>query len=149
MIEDCSDHQPLTSFSITGSDDDEDELGEAAGSRSTGFLDWYGDPTRYDYLCRGRREAVIGCEMINDYANQPYLRPPLSMLQAAFLSGGLEGDDPSSGKKQRWEYGDSWQDELRSTWTDELDHAGVHRNPVSGSSASGSTRIGGPCSRVT
>ena len=77
LIEDCSDNQPPTPFSITGGDDDEDdELGEDAGNRSSGFLDWYGDTTRHDHLCRGRREAVIGREMITDYAHQPYLQHP-------------------------------------------------------------------------
>ena len=54
---------------------------------------------------------------------------PLSRLQAAILSGGAVGEDPSSKKKQRWEYDDTWQDELHTTWIDELDFARVGHSP--------------------
>ena len=56
LIEDCSEDQPPTSYSITGDDDDDDELGEVAGSRSTGFLDWYGiRPGTITYVEAGER----------------------------------------------------------------------------------------------
>lgn len=55
-----------------------------------GFSDWYGYPPRQDHLCKGRREAVLGSELIDDYV---YQRPPLSRLQAAIMSGGASGED--------------------------------------------------------
>ena len=135
LIEDFDGDRPPVVHS-TRSDDDDDELGEAACIRDTGFFDWYGDPSRHDHLCRGRREAVIGSELVADYAHQPYQWPPLSRLQAAILSGGLVGEDPSSEKKQRWGYDDSWQDELHSIWTDELDLARVGQSPGTSGSRS-------------
>ena len=107
LIEDVDGNLTPAAYSIR-SDDDDDELGETTGSRESGLFDWYGDLTRHDNLCRGRREAVIGSELVVDYAHQPYQWPPLSRLQAAILSGGLVGEDPSSEKKQRWNYDDSW-----------------------------------------
>ena len=61
-----------------------------------------------------------------DFATPPWgPGTPPSLLQSAFLTGGVVGEDPSSEKKQRWEYNDTWQDELHSTWVDELAQARV------------------------
>ena len=57
LIEDCSADQPPAPYSITGDDDDDDELGEVAGSRSTGFLDWYGvRPDTVTYAEEGEKQ---------------------------------------------------------------------------------------------
>ena len=108
-----------------GMSDDTEEPAESGAD--DGFSDWYGYPSAQDHLCRGRREAVLGTAWIDEAA---YLGSPRSLIQIALSSHeAWSKDDPSSKKLHRWQLQEGlsgtieqnlWEDELHSTWTDEL-----------------------------
>ena len=91
-------------------------------SSNDGLSDWFGYPSSVDHLCGGWREAVLGTAWIDEAA---YLKPPLSLLQAA-LSGRAVRSREDPGCKQllrlQLEYPhegldneEVWQDELHDT----------------------------------
>ena len=73
---------------------------------------------------------MLGTAWVDEAA---YLRPPLSRLQAALSSNvARSSEDPSCRKRLRWQLEEGqvddteqvpWEDELYSTWVDELAYA--------------------------
>ncbi len=79
----------------------DEEVGDCDHEGNDGFSNWYGYPSSQDHLCRGRREAVLGTEWIDEAA---YLKPPLSLLQAALSGRAMRSkEDPSCRKLHRWQ----------------------------------------------
>ena len=76
--------------------DDEEVDSSEHGDSNDGFSNWYGHPSPQDNLCRGRRESVLGSAWIDEAA---YVRPPLSMLQAAPSGQGTQRKEDPSCKK--------------------------------------------------
>ena len=57
--------------------DGDDDSSHDDGNQADGLSDWYDYPSSVDHPCRGRREAVLGTEWIDEAA---YLKPHLSLL---------------------------------------------------------------------